>query len=136
MNRRDLLRTFAVACLLMVPGRAFAASIPDVAVDSDQQWPASPPLTIDPSVLYSVVIKTSLGEMTAELYVIDAPNTVNNFVFLAREGFYNSADKAHEAVTGRELPPRTRPSPTEPAGEPWDEDDLEAMYPKLWARFA
>jgi cyclophilin family peptidyl-prolyl cis-trans isomerase len=89
MNRRDLLRLFAVTGLLMVPGEAFAASSPDVTIDSRQQWPAPPPLTIDPSVTYSVVIKTSLGEMTAELYAGDAPNTVNSFVFLAREGFYN-----------------------------------------------
>ena len=45
-------------------------------------------MTIDPNVPYSAVIKTSLGEMTAELYPKDAPNTVNNFVFLSREGFY------------------------------------------------
>jgi len=44
---------------------------------------------IDPEQPYSVTIKTSLGEMTAELYAKDAQNTVNNFVFLSREGFYN-----------------------------------------------
>jgi len=30
-----------------------------------------------------------MGDMTAELYPKDAPNTVNNFVFLSKEGFYN-----------------------------------------------
>jgi peptidylprolyl isomerase len=60
--------------------------------DVDQsvyQWSAPPPLSIDPTHPYTAIIKTSLGEMTAELYAKDAPNTVNNFIFLAREGFYN-----------------------------------------------
>jgi cyclophilin family peptidyl-prolyl cis-trans isomerase len=46
-------------------------------------------MSIDPNKTYTAIIKTSLGEMTAELYPKDAPNTVNNFVFLSREGFYN-----------------------------------------------
>jgi cyclophilin family peptidyl-prolyl cis-trans isomerase len=43
---------------------------------------------IDPSKRYSASIETSAGTMTAELLPGDAPNTVNNFVFLARDGFY------------------------------------------------
>ncbi len=46
-------------------------------------------MSIDASKTYTATIKTSLGEMTAELFAKDAPNTVNNFVFLAKEGFYN-----------------------------------------------
>ena len=34
-------------------------------------------------------IKTIKGDMKCELYVTDAPNTVNNFVTLAKKGFYN-----------------------------------------------
>ena len=50
---------------------------------------ASPPaMIIDPSKNYTATIKTSAGTMTAELFPGDAPKTVNNFVFLAREGFY------------------------------------------------
>jgi len=44
---------------------------------------------IDPQKRYSATIATSSGSMTAELLPGDAPKTVNNFVFLAREGFYN-----------------------------------------------
>src|SRR5215217_6636921 len=54
-----------------------------------KSYSAPPPMSIDPNKTYTAVIKTSLGEMTAELYPKDAPNTVNNFVFLAKEGFYN-----------------------------------------------
>jgi cyclophilin family peptidyl-prolyl cis-trans isomerase len=51
---------------------------------------SSPPaLTIDPSKAYTATIETSAGTMTAELYASEVPNTVNNFVFLAGEGFYS-----------------------------------------------
>ena len=54
-----------------------------------KQWPSPPAMAIDPSKAYTATIKTSLGDMAAELYAKDAPNTVNNFVFLAREDFYD-----------------------------------------------
>ena len=47
-----------------------------------------PALAIDPSKKYTATIETTAGTMTAEFFPGDAPNTVNNFVFLAREGFY------------------------------------------------
>jgi peptidylprolyl isomerase len=46
-------------------------------------------MTIDLRKEYRATIKTSLGDMTAILFSGDTPNAVNNFVFLAREGFYN-----------------------------------------------
>lgn len=54
-----------------------------------KQWSAPPAMTIDQSKRYTATIKTSDGDMTAELFVKDAPITVNNFVFLAQQGFYN-----------------------------------------------
>jgi peptidyl-prolyl cis-trans isomerase B (cyclophilin B) len=54
-----------------------------------QQWSSPPAMTVDQSKRYTATIKTSDGDMTAELFVKDAPKTVNNFVFLAREGFYD-----------------------------------------------
>ena len=54
-----------------------------------KQYASPPQLTIDPAKTYSATIKTSAGTLTAELFAADAPNTVNNFVFLAREGFYD-----------------------------------------------
>ena len=53
-----------------------------------KQYPSAPALTIDPAKSYTAVIDTTAGTLTAELYPGDAPRTVNNFVFLAREGFY------------------------------------------------
>jgi len=46
-------------------------------------------MTIDPSKAYRATIETSAGTMTAELFAAEAPVTVNNFVFLAGEGFYS-----------------------------------------------
>ena len=46
-------------------------------------------MTIDPSATYTAIITTNKGEITLELFASEAPVTVNNFVFLAREGFYD-----------------------------------------------
>jgi cyclophilin family peptidyl-prolyl cis-trans isomerase len=54
-----------------------------------KSYSAPPALTIDPTHKYSATIDTSAGQMTAELFATAALNTVNNFVFLAREGFYD-----------------------------------------------
>jgi cyclophilin family peptidyl-prolyl cis-trans isomerase len=47
-----------------------------------------PAMTIDPNARYSATIETSAGEMKADLFAGEAPATVNNFVFLARDGYY------------------------------------------------
>ena len=46
-------------------------------------------MTIDPGQKITATIHTSGGAIVFELFPSDAPNTVNNFVFLAREGFYD-----------------------------------------------
>ena len=43
---------------------------------------------IDTNKKYTATIETDAGTMTADLYPKIAPQTVNAFVFLAREGFY------------------------------------------------
>ncbi|MCB0038268.1 MAG: peptidylprolyl isomerase, partial [Caldilinea sp.] len=47
-------------------------------------------MTIDPSKFYYATIATELGDIKVQLYADRAPMTVNNFVFLAREGFYDN----------------------------------------------
>jgi cyclophilin family peptidyl-prolyl cis-trans isomerase len=54
-----------------------------------KSYNSPPPLTIDPAHKYTATIRTSAGDMTAELFTDDAPRTVNNFIFLARDGFYD-----------------------------------------------
>ncbi len=48
-----------------------------------------PPMTIDTSKQYIATIETGKGNIVLELFASDVPVTVNNFVFLAREGFYD-----------------------------------------------
>ena len=45
-------------------------------------------MILDPTKLYFANISTNHGDMVAQLFADEAPRTVNNFVFLAREGFY------------------------------------------------
>jgi cyclophilin family peptidyl-prolyl cis-trans isomerase len=54
-----------------------------------KSYASPPPMTVDPSHKYKATIHTSAGDMNAELLMSDAPRTVNNFVFLARDGFYD-----------------------------------------------
>jgi len=54
-----------------------------------KSYASPPPLTVDAQKKYTATIRTSAGDMTAELYPKDAPRTVNNFVFLANDGFYD-----------------------------------------------
>jgi cyclophilin family peptidyl-prolyl cis-trans isomerase len=90
MKRRQFCQIVAgtALCGVSFAERAAAAAIGDEG-STVYQWSAPPPMTINPDTTYSAVIRTNLGEMIIELYPKDAPNTVNNFVFLAREGFYN-----------------------------------------------
>ena len=46
-------------------------------------------MVIDPKKKYSAIFHTSKGDFTIELFADKVPNTVNNFVFLAKDGFYN-----------------------------------------------
>lgn len=57
---------------------------------SIKQWSSPPAMAIDPGASYTAVLDTTAGPITVELLSSDAPNTVNNFVFLAREGFYDN----------------------------------------------
>jgi len=56
---------------------------------AQQQWDAPPAMTIDTANGCNVKIETSRGNIELELYPEHAPNTVNNFVFLAGQGFYD-----------------------------------------------
>src|SRR5687768_7651850 len=54
-----------------------------------QSWSAPPEMTIDPEHRYTAEVVTSHGSMTISLDPVAAPKTVNSFVFLARQGFYD-----------------------------------------------
>ena len=54
-----------------------------------KEYSSPPAMVIDPAKNYTAVIETSAGSMIAELFAADAPKTVNNFVFLARDGYFD-----------------------------------------------
>ncbi len=54
-----------------------------------KKWANPPAMQIDPAKKYTAHFKTSRGDFDVVLFADQAPITVNNFVFLAREGFYN-----------------------------------------------
>ena len=64
-----------------------------------QQYDAPPEMIIDPKKSYQAIFKTSKGDITIELFADKAPKTVNNLVFLAREGFYDNTT-FHRVIGG------------------------------------
>ncbi len=62
-----------------------------------KQYAAAPAMSLDTSKNYTATIETSSGSIECELFAKDAPHTINNFVFLAREGFYNGT-KFHRVI--------------------------------------
>ena len=54
-----------------------------------KQWSTPPAMQIDPKKQYKAHMETDKGTMVIELFADKTPMTVNNFVFLSREGFYD-----------------------------------------------
>ena len=80
--------------LLIGLGVAIAAVIIVVVVlatmpEKPKTYSSPPPMTIDTTKQYTATIETEKGDLVLELFASDVPVTVNNFVFLAREGFYD-----------------------------------------------
>ena len=64
-----------------------------------KQWRNPPEMAIDPAKRYRALIRTNKGDIGVDLLAAEAPNTVNNFVFLAREGFYDGVP-FHRVIRG------------------------------------
>ena len=54
-----------------------------------KEWKSPPAMQIDPKKKYKARMETDKGTMVIELFADKTPKTVNNFVFLAREGYYD-----------------------------------------------
>jgi len=54
------------------------------------QWSSPPAMEIDPSKSYEALFKTEIGDFRVRLFPEQAPVTVNNFVFLTRQGYYDN----------------------------------------------
>ncbi len=64
-----------------------------------KQYTSPPAMAIDPKKKYTATIVTRQGDIVIELFADRAPKTVNNFVFLAREGFYDGVT-FHRVIKG------------------------------------
>lgn len=64
-----------------------------------EQYASAPELSIDPAKRYTATFSTDLGDIVVELHADKAPVTVNNFVFLAREGYYDGTT-FHRVIKG------------------------------------
>lgn len=64
----------------------------------NKKYPAPPEMKIDVNKTYTATLETSQGTIVVDLFPREAPKTVNNFVFLAREGFYDGT-KFHRVIS-------------------------------------
>jgi len=66
---------------------------------SDKVYSSPPAMSIDLSKSYTALIKTNLGDITVELFQDTAPNTVNNFVSLSKDNYYDNVI-FHRVISG------------------------------------
>jgi len=66
---------------------------------SDKIYSSPPSMSIDLSKSYTALIKTNLGDITVELFQDTAPNTVNNFVSLSKDNYYDNVI-FHRVISG------------------------------------
>ncbi|MDP3063928.1 MAG: peptidylprolyl isomerase, partial [Chloroflexota bacterium] len=64
-----------------------------------KRYSSPPAMTIDANKRYVATLETSLGDIVVEMLPKEAPRTVNNFVFLARVGFYDGT-RLHRVIKG------------------------------------
>jgi peptidyl-prolyl cis-trans isomerase B (cyclophilin B) len=83
-TRKKLLIGLGVAIAVVV-AVVVIATIPE----KPKTYSEPPPMAIDTSKQYTATIETEKGNLVLELFASDVPITVNNFVFLARDGFYD-----------------------------------------------
>lgn len=62
-------------------------------------YPRAPEMEIDPARQYRATLETRHGTISIDLYAAEAPRTVNNFVFLSRQGFYDGLT-FHRVIPG------------------------------------
>jgi len=90
----------AVVLLMSLAVISCGEEAPEQAPEASlKSWSSPPPMTIDTSKQYTATIETEKGNMVVELFAKDVPKTVNNFVFLAREGFYDGST-FHRVIPG------------------------------------
>ncbi len=83
----------------LLQARPEPSSTPTATSGSMRTWSAPPAMAIDTTKQYTATIVTDKGDITLQLYAAEAPQTVNNFVFLARQGYYDGVT-FHRVIPG------------------------------------
>jgi cyclophilin family peptidyl-prolyl cis-trans isomerase len=107
------------------------------AVEKADSWDSPPLMVIDPDVIYIATLVTERGDIKVELFAEKAPMTVNNFIFLAQQGYYDDitfhrvipgfmAQSGDPTGTGTGSPGYTIPDEIV-QGLPFDQEGLLAM---------
>jgi cyclophilin family peptidyl-prolyl cis-trans isomerase len=85
---------------ILQPGKSDARPLAQIpAAQRANYYKAAPPMTIDPTKKHTATITTNKGNIVVALDAGAAPQTVNNFVFLANQGFYDGL-KFHRVEPG------------------------------------
>ncbi len=109
MARKSLFKIgslISISLALMLGGcseqSSTSAPVPEpttATTSTPKSYAAAPPMTIDVDKNYTAIIETEKGDLILELFANDVPMTVNNFIFLARDGFYNNSS-FHRVISG------------------------------------
>ena len=90
----------ALIVLLVTPSCTSYETPPkELSSMSQMQWSNPPEMTIDSTKSYSATLQTENGDIILQLFATEAPFTVNNFVFLARQGYYDGVT-FHRVIAG------------------------------------
>ena len=97
-------RLFLVITAILIPILSIISCAPSAPPEKAQApepktYSAPPSMMIDTNKEYIATIETEKGNIVLELFAGDVPITVNNFVFLAREGFYDGTT-FHRVILG------------------------------------
>ena len=101
MKRLERLFLFVLLAAVML--LSACSSNPEINQKTEEgkimEWSNPPQMTIDENKEYQATINTNFGDIVVQLFPKDAPIAVNNFVFLASQGFYDGV-KFHRVVKG------------------------------------
>ena len=101
MTRLFRLGGYAAILLLALSMTACATSPTEEPAEEPKimKYSEPPAMTIDVTKKYTATIETAKGNVVCELFAADVPVTVNNFVFLAQEGYYDNIT-FHRVIAG------------------------------------
>ena len=90
---------FSFALLIIIISILLLPACSTSSTLKTKSWSSPPAMTIDPNKTYTATMKTNYGDIVIQFFPKEAPVTVNNFIFLARQGFYDGT-KFHRVIKG------------------------------------